>query len=242
MTLRATLFTTLMLAASVAAAAAPSHDLWVRIDPQARLLEGRDTIIVDSSRPVTLVLSARFRVDALAVDGRRVGAPAQPKEGWQRIALPAARRIELRWSGTLAELDQNLDHRDTLTYGAPASGPEGTYLPAGSGWYPAVYGALESYRLALDLPAAQRGLVPGRLVEEREALGRYRARFDFPQPSEGIALMAGPYRIEQRRLRTAAGSTVQLRTYFHPEIAELARGYLDSIAGYLDLYERWIGA
>jgi len=34
---------------------------------------------------------------------------------------------------------------------------------------------------------------------------------------------------------------VRLRTYFHPRIAELARGYLDSIAGYLDLYERWIG-
>jgi hypothetical protein len=54
--------------------------------------------------------------------------------------------------------------------------------------------------------------------------------------------MAGPYRIEERTVRTAAGSEVRLRTYFHPEIAGLASGYLDSIAGYLDLYERWIGA
>jgi len=230
------------LAASAVLGAVPLHDLSVRIDPQTRLLEGRDSISSDSSRPATLVLSAHFKVDALAVDGRRIRAPEPPKSGWQRIALPAARRIELRWSGTLVALDRSLDHRDTLTYGAPASGPEGTYLPSGSGWYPAVDGSLERYRLAIDLPASQRGLVAGRLVEEREAGGRYHARFDFPQPSEGIALMAGPYRIEQRRLRTAAGSTVRLRTYFHPEIAELARGYLDSIAGYLDLYERWIGA
>jgi aminopeptidase N len=244
MTLAATLFATLMLAASVAAAAVPAHDLSVRIDPQTRLLEGRDTIILDSPRPVTLVLSPRFKVGSVVVDGRRVDALEPPRQGWQRIALPAARRVELRWSGTLVALDRSLDHRDTLGYGAPASAPEGTYLPAGSGWYPAVDGALESYRLALDLPAGQRGLVPGRLIEEREereAGGRYRARFEFPQPSEGIALMAGPYRIDEKRLRTAAGSDVRLRTYFHPEIAELARGYLDSIAGYLDLYERWIG-
>jgi len=245
MTLRATLFATLILAASVAAAAVPVHDLSVRIDPQTRLLEGRDTIRFDSPRPVTLVLSPRFKVGSLVVDGRRLRAPEPPQaHGWeelQRIALPAAHRVELRWSGSLVALDRSLDHRDALRYGAPASSPEGTYLPAGSGWYPAVEGALESYRLALDLPEGQRGLVPGRLVHEREAGGRYRARFDFPRPSEGIALMAGPYRIEERRLRTAAGSNVLLRTYFHPEIAELARGYLDSIAGYLDLYERRIG-
>ena len=252
MSLRATLFAPLMLAASVAAAAVavhdlPVHDLWVRIDPQTRLLEGRDTIRFVLPRAVTLVLSPRFKVGSLVVDGRPLRPPepreqgAQGSEALRRIALPAARRVELRWSGTLVALDRSLDYRDALGYGAPATSPEGTYLPAGSGWYPAVEGALESYRLALDLPAGQRGLVPGGLVEEREAGGRYRARFDFPQPSEGIALMAGPYRIQERRLRTAAGSAVRLRTYFHPEIAELARGYLDSITGYLDLYERWIG-
>jgi hypothetical protein len=128
-----------------------------------------------------------------------------------------------------------------LTYAGPAGGKQGTFLPSGSGWYPAVDGSLERYSLELDLPPEQRGLVPGRLVEESQAGGRYRARFEFRQPAEGIALMAGPYRIEERRVRTAAGSEVRLRTYFHPEIAGLASGYLDSIAGYLDLYERWIG-
>ncbi len=232
----------LALAASAAAATVPWHDLSVRIDPQTRILQGRDTISFDAARAVTLVLSARFRVNALRADGRRVRAPEPPSGGLWRIALPAARRIELSWSGTLAALDRNLDHRGTLDYRAPASSEEGTFLPPESGWYPAVDGSLERYRLALELPEGQRGLVPGRLLEERMSGGRYRARFEFAQPSEGIALMAGPYRIEERRLRTAAGTQVRLRTYFHPEIAELARGYLDSIAGYLDLYERWIGA
>ena len=223
-------------------AAAPMHDISVRIDPQSRALEGRDRITLDAPRAVTLVLSPRFTVSSITADGRRVRVRPADAHGPQRIALPAARRIELRWSGELEPLDQRLEHRDTLTYGAPASGPQGTFLPAGSGWYPAVEGQLERYRVALDLPAGQRGLVPGKLLDEREVRGRYRARFAFANPAEGISLMAGPYRVDERRVRTAAGTQVRLRTYFHPEIADLAGGYLDSVAGYLDLYEHRIGA
>jgi len=232
----------LLLPAAAAALAPAAHQIRVRIEPDTGFLEGRDSIRFDAPRAATLVLSARFRVDSLVVDARRIEVPDKPAEGFQRIALPAARRIDLGWSGTLAPLDQNLDHRGTLTYAEPTSGKQGTFLPSGSGWYPAVDGSLERYSLELDLPLGQRGLVPGRLIEESQAGGRYRARFEFRQPAEGIALMAGPYRIEERRVRTAAGSELRLRTYFHPEIAGLAPGYLDSIAGYLDLYERWIGA
>jgi hypothetical protein len=223
------------------AAAQPAHQIRVRIEPDSRFLEGRDSIRLDALRGVTLVLSARFHIDSLLVDARRIAVPDKPAGGFHRIALGAARRIDLRWSGELARLDQNLDHRHTLGYAEPASGKEGTFLPSGSGWYPAVDGSLERYSVELDLPVDQRGLVPGRLIEESQAGGRYRARFEFGHPAEGIALMAGPYRIEERRAHTAAGSDVRLRTYFHAGIAELAPGYLDSIAGYLDLYERWIG-
>ena len=225
-----------------ARAAAPAdHRIRVRIEPHLQILEGQDRIRFAAPRAATLVLSPRFRIDSLIADGQRIEATARLSGGLQRIALPVARRIELRWSGTLARLDRSLAHRDTLTYAEPASGKEGTFLPSGSGWYPAVDGSLEHYSLELDLPAEQRGLVPGRLLEERVAGGRYRARFEFRQPAEGIALMAGPYRIDERRVRTAAGSEVRLRSYFHAEIAALAPGYLDSVAAYLDLYERRIG-
>ena len=232
----------LMLPAVALAAPAAEHQIKVRIEPDTRVLEGEDSIRFDAPRAATLLLSARLRVDSLTLDARRIEVPHEPAAGLQRIVLPAGRSIELHWSGKLAPLEQNLDHRGTLTYTEPASGKQGTFLPAGSAWYPALEDSLERYSLELDLPAEQRGLVPGRLVDERQAGGRYRARFEFRQPAEGIALMAGPYRIEERQIRTAAGSEVRLRTYFHPEIADLASGYLDSIAGYLDLYERWIGA
>ena len=232
----------LALPAAALASSPADHQISVRIEPDSRFLEGRDSIRFDAPRAATLVLSARFRVHSIAVDGRRIEVEHKPAGKFQRIALPAARRIDLGWSGALAPLDRSLDHRGTLAYAEPASGKEGSFFPSASGWYPAVEGSLERYSLELDLPAEQRGLVPGRLIEERHTGGRYHARFDFREPAEGIALMAGPYRIEERRVRTAAGSELRLRTYFHAEIAGLASAYLDSITGYLDLYERWIGA
>ena len=232
----------LALPAAATAAAPAAYEIKVRIEPDTQVLEGRDRIRFDAPRAATLVLSSRFRIDSLAVDGRRIELAAKLDGGFQRIALPAARRIDLGWSGKLATLDRSLDHRDTLTYAEPASGKDGTFLPSGSGWYPMVDDTLARYSLELDLPADQRGLVPGRLVDEKLEQGRYRARFEFRQPAEGISLMAGPYRIEERRVHTTAGTEVRLRTYFHAGIAALAAAYLDSVAGYLDLYERRIGA
>ena len=213
----------------------------LRIEPATQALHGSDSIRFDAPRAATLVLSARFRVDSLAVDGKRVEPATKVAGRFQRIALPRARRIDLAWHGTLDLLDRSLDHRDTLYATEPASSSDGTFLSSGSGWYPAVEGSRERYSIELDLPAGQRGLVPGRLVDEQETGGRYRAHFEFPQPAEGITLMAGPYQIEERRVRTAAGSALRLRTYFHAQIADLASGYLDAVTGYLDLYEGRIG-
>jgi hypothetical protein len=222
--------------------AVPAHEISVRIDPGTQMIEGRDAITFGSRRTATLLLSARMRVDSIAADGRRIEPSVTITGSVKRIALPPARRVEVRWSGALAALDRGLDHRATLEWTEPASGAEGTFLPSGSLWYPSVDGTLERYRLSLDLPEGQFGLVPGRLLEERIGGGRYRARFEFDEPTEGITLIAGPYRIEERSVRTAAGSRLLLRTYFHAEIAGLAAGYLDSVASYIDLYEKRIGA
>ena len=156
-------------------------------------------------------------------------------------ARDGGHEIEIRWHGTLAPIDVALDHRGTLGRPVAASGPGGTFLPSGSYWYPVVGDLFGSYRVTIDLPADQRGVVPGRLVEESDADDRVHATFEFAHPAEGIDLMAGPYRVETRTVRTARGSKVVLRTYFHPAIAGLADGYLDSVQGYLDLYEGWIG-
>ena len=231
--------------AAAAGTAAADYEIAVRIDPATRTLEGRSVITAGAAGELTLALGSRFEVTRALVDGKPLGPGVGSAGGMQSWRLPggpgAPRRIEVQWRGELLPLDAALDHRQTLAARDPVSGGEGTFLPDASGWYPRIAGALARYRVSLELPPGQRGLVAGRLVEESDSEKGYRARFEFGFPAEGIDLMAGPYRIETRMVRGAGDRPIRLRTYFHAQIAGLAHGYLDAVQGYLELYEPWIG-
>jgi len=233
-----------LLLAALGAGAAPVHyEISVSIDPVSRKLEGRSVIDLESPGAVTLGLSDRFRVRQVLADGQPLGK-GRVSGGIRAWRVPGGapkRRIEVAWQGTLAPLDTGLNHRQTLNRPEPVAGTEGTFLPDSSVWYPRIGDTLGHYRVALDLPAGQRGLVPGRLVQESESGKRYRATIEFPFPAEGIDLMAGPYRVQEHEFRGAGNRAIRLRTYFHPEIADLAPAYLESVADYLALYEKWIG-
>ncbi|WP_255398976.1 M1 family metallopeptidase [Nitrosovibrio sp. Nv6] len=223
------------------------YDITVNIDPVARSIEGRSVITANTPEELTLVLGRRFGVMHARVDGTSLGPAASMGKmrawGISGIAgegqLP--RRIEVHWQGDLSALDASLDHSQTLGRDEPASGEAGTFLPDSSGWYPYIAGKLASYQVNIELPAGQRGIVPGRLMEESDSDKGYRARFEFPSPTGGIDLMAGPYTVETGAMRGAGGKPIRLRTYFHPQIADLAPAYLDSVKGYIELYESWIG-
>jgi hypothetical protein len=234
----------LALAAAPALCGAAQLELEAALEPARRELRARAVLLV--GRDATeIALAARFQVDAAALDGRRDVPAAVVRNGRRVWRLPAARserRFEVAWHGTLDVLDESLTHRDTLGAARPVAGERGSFLPGAALWHPMPAGTLAGYRVALEVPAAQRALVAGRLVEEREQDGRYRARFEFPHPATEIDLIAGPYRVESRDIQTAAGTAVRLRTYFHAEIATLAAGYLDAVQGHLERYERWIGA
>lgn len=233
-----------LLAAASAALAGPARlDVSVSLEPATREFRARGTVTV-GRLATELALNALFAVESIAADGRPLDPAGTVRDGRRVWRLPAAdrdRRVEIAWRGTLAALEGSISHRDTLRNARPVADPRGSFLPAASFWHPMVAHGFSSYGVALDLPGGQKGLAPGTLVAETEGDGRYRARFDFPHPSDGIDLMAGPYRVEQRDVVTAGGKPVRLRTYFHPQIADLAAGYLDSVKGYIDLYEGWIG-
>ena len=221
------------------------YDISVHIDPVERTLRGRSVITANTREELTLVIGRRFEVLKARVDDEQIGSSATvgAMRAWRipgEEKLP--RRIEIEWRGELSPLDTSLDHRQTLGQNQPVSGESGTFLPDSSGWYPYLAGELASYDLSMELPSGQRGLVAGRLMEESESPQGYRARFEFPAPTGGIDLMAGPYIIETRTIRSAGGKPIVLRTYFHREVADLAGEYLDSVKGYIDLYESWIGA
>ena len=79
-------------------------------------------------------------------------------------------------------------------------------------------------------------MAPGRLVEEREADGRYVARFAFDKPARELTVFVGPYVVGE----TMHGP-LRLRTYFPKEQAELGERYRRQVARYIDGFSAAIG-
>jgi len=224
----------------------PHHNLNVRLDPATREMVVEDTIIVPRTSQIEFTLARRFAVEAILVDGAAATLRPPVVQGQRTLwGVPLGDSVKthtivVRYRGRLEPLPA-VDHREVLHGLPPIADLRGSFLPSGAGWYPEIGTGPFTYRVFLDLPASQRGLVPGRLTEERAEGDRYRASFVFAQPAEGIDLIAGPYRVGERIAQRAGAEPVRLRTYFHPEIADLADEYLSAIGGYVDLYSRWIG-
>ncbi len=206
---------------SVAAEIENFHqDMTVRLDPDKKLLTVRDRLTIDGGGQITLRLSENFIITAFIVDGRQ--------------APPSRRGDDL--SVNLGEAGR---HDVTIEYtGQPDAllSPEGGYLPPAGGWHPVLDGSDFTFRIDVSVPAPQMAVAPGRLMEEHSDGETYRAVFASKTAMSGIVLLTGPYEIKER-----LHGHIRLRTYFYPELSSLADAYLGAAAGFLDLYENWLG-
>jgi len=237
-------FAAALLVTCCANAAAPRLELDVRLEPSTRVLQVEATLRAD--RLTGFALRDGFTVSRAVADGRPVelqpGPVAHGVREW-RLAR-GAQALRIAYQGTLAPLDRGADHRRVLRALPPMAAREGSFLPAGSLWFPWP-GAMFTYRLRLSLPAGQRGLVPGDLRDETVATdpaARTVATFEMRAPSDGIDLMTGPYSVTERIVERPAGGPLRLRTYFTESIRALAKDYLDDSQRYLERYSSEIGA
>lgn len=140
----------------------------------------------------------------------------------------APRQVEVRIEPAAGRLLTTENGRTTETV---LEDREGLFLPS---WLEAAEPF--AYRVVLDAPLPWKALVPGRLVEETERDGRYRAVIESETPQESIPLLAGPWTLRERM-----HGGLRLRAWFDAGNAPEADAYLDLVAGYLDLYRDWIG-
>ncbi|MDP1996275.1 MAG: M1 family aminopeptidase [Gallionella sp.] len=236
------LFVLLWLPVPVVAGSLPTPhmELDIQLDPAAREFTASAILNIHGDT-LDFSLYPGLSVTRLVIDGQPHALP-RADDGVKRFRLklggPGPHHLQLAYQGQLAPLP-NLDHKEVLGRLPPMADVRGSYLPAGSGWYPDP-GTPFSYRLRLQLPAGQKGLVPGRLIQESDALA-YQAEFDFPHPIEGIDLMAGPYTVSERLLERPGQSPLRTRTWFYPDMADLADDYLADSARYLTRYSQEIG-
>jgi hypothetical protein len=198
-----------------------------------------------ASDDVTFTLHRGLSVRHATADGRGVKlitrVPFDKESFVWRVAAPRGTKVRIEYGGTLPALDRSRDHRGVLGGMPPMTSPEGSFLPAASGWYPQPRG-LFTYAVTLSVPAGQRALVAGTLVSESASAEGYVARFGFDQAADGIDLMAGPYNVRERLVARNGRETLRLRTYFTREIEHLADAYLEDTAKYIALYSKQIGA
>ncbi|PKO90081.1 MAG: peptidase M1 [Betaproteobacteria bacterium HGW-Betaproteobacteria-12] len=240
----------LLLVAGLAGAALPHLELDVRLEPASGEFAATAEL-TPAGREFRFVLHETLSVSALSINGRpqaieRLGSHAGYRQ-W-RIVLPKpGAKLRLSYGGRLPGLETQRDHRQVLGALPPMSSPAGSFLPSGSAWYPLPAG-LFSYRLTLSLPAEQRGLVAGRRLAEQlptSAGERYRATFAFTRPTDGIDLMAGPWRVREHSVARPGGETLRLRTYFPAEldaVPGLADAYLADSARFIERFSNEIGA
>jgi aminopeptidase N len=174
---------------TAAASEAPwHHELNLRLNPESRQLAAEDVITIRGRGVIEFALGPGFTVEQLDLDGQPLGLAPQGEGGplnhWRVDLGPSTRvgRLTVRYRGKLEPLPAT-DERGVLGRLPPMAGSRGTFLPGDAGWYPESAETTFTYRVRVDLPGSQRGVVPGRLVSEREEEGRYRATFEFDHPA-----------------------------------------------------------
>ena len=151
----------LIFSVLAACAAEPRLELDVRLEPVSRAFFAR-AVLTGMDAPVRFGLAPGLRVTRLVLDGRTLPVPA----AGEAVSVPASRRLQVEYAGRLAPLPQ-ADHRQVLGRLPASASIKGSFLPAGTGWYPEP-GTPFAYRVRLSLPKGQKGLVPGNLLRESE--------------------------------------------------------------------------
>jgi len=219
-------FVAALTAAADLVQAAVLHEVAVVLTPADGAIAVTHKMTITRDSPAVVALPERMTVRQALIDGRRVSGSlegrtiaVEPEGGAAEVVLAYEARP---WPGAVTR--------------GPFVGPQGAFLPAGSGWLAGVEDPDQDYRLSVDVPLPYSAVATGRLVFENEQDGRYVALFQSETPLEPPALFAGRYAINERIL-----GGVRLRTYFPAGQAGLSESYLSAAGSYIARFAEQIG-
>jgi hypothetical protein len=146
--------------------------------------------------------------------------------------------LEVRYHGRFDDpAPSDPINTDNPGYGVSGTiSPRGTVLLAGAGWYPAVAGANERFRLEVAGPPGTRSVTEGRSVAATPQRGLAVSAWQIDAPTERLALIAGNFTVREQR----AGH-LHVATYFLEDDPVLSDQYLQAALKYLTEYESLFG-
>ncbi len=166
-----------------------------------------------------------------------------------QLSEPVGERVLLDWQfeGTIHDTPREPRHLRFVTPSETSGhiGPEGVYLSGESQWYPDLSGSLPTFEVRVRVPRGWSSVTHGRRLAPEDTgglvLGDAESRWEVPDPTEALTLVANQFVRASREWTDGAGRTVLLETDLLPDHAGLADEYLSASAQYLDAYSRLLG-
>jgi hypothetical protein len=235
----------LVVSASICPAAVGNarHHLQVELFPEKQMLQALDQITIEKSPDdkMDFKLSRRAGQIEVAVNGKyrkfdfedgrlQVGLAADEKN--QKIQLTIRYRAIFDDPAPIRPLNA-----DNPGYGVSATISErGSFLLAGSGWYPQWVAGHSDYTLKVIAPEGLLAVTAGQSKGHVTRNGKTESTWLIRDPIRGLSLSVGAYIVREKKVgsKTAA-------TYFFPETDHLAEAYLEATANYLTFYEDLFG-
>lgn len=220
------------------------HEIDVRLDLATKTLRGRDVVTaqIRDAAEIVLHLGSKVSVTKLELGGRpasykaedgvlRVPLPANARTGDVRLAVEYAGRFDDPWP-------ENPHVFDNPGYGVGATiTSDGAFFLAGSGWYPRLDARERSFLVTVRAPRGIYAVTSGSLIGHGDPEGESVSKWICASTPEELALFAGPFIQEMRRI-----GQIPVYTYFYPDSVQFSPVYLEAAARHLQFFSRLHGA
>jgi aminopeptidase N len=244
--LRLVLLTLAILTPTVATGAPDNssldrHQLQLQLHPAEHHLTGTDRISLDDAgAELVFELAGTARVRAVT----RAGAGLKFRRQGSRLLIDnpnpgtEPETISIDFAAEFGNRPPDTPtHDEDPGYGIVASiQPEGTFLSAGTAWYPQQLGHPQQLEISITAPAGYHAVTAGRRSAFQDSTDQASSHWSFERPVNGLALAAGPFSVQE-----SISGRNPVYAYFYRSSATLVAGYLQAAVDYLALYEGLFG-
>ena len=230
--------TTALLTFSPLSWAAVEYHLDLQLQPAQHQLEATANIDLNSVKDQQLHLRLASTATVYSIRQGSTDLQFQFSNGLLVISLHNNDPIQIKYSATFHDpVPTTPVHTENPGFGVSATiSPDGTYLSAGTAWFPQINETNIHYHIRVSAPGHTEAITSGKRMY-RYHDGTYSiSAWEIDYPVRGLTLSAGPYQV----FEDISGS-VPVFAYFYQDSAELALTYLKKSRYYLDLYERLFG-
>ena len=219
------------------------HHLQVELFPQKQTLQAVDQITIEKSPGDRLDFELSRRAEQIEVTVNGNFRKFEFEDGRLQVDLAVHEKnqkilMTIRYT---AIFDDPAPVRplnaDNPGYGVSATISErGSFLLAGSGWYPQWATGHSIYTLKVIAPEGMLAVTAGQSQGHVTRNGKTESTWLISDPIRGLSLSVGHYIVREKKV-----GNITAATYFFPETDHLAEAYLEATAKYLTFYEDQFG-